>query len=112
MRLCWKLLLLPAAFVFSQQDLTVHNVSFSGEEATHSRQLLGSKGSWSNVIGMPIIPVALANTPSGRIEAWAASDKLGWNGGRTYTCTFDPTTNRCSEQLVRNTNHDMFCPGM
>ncbi|RVU83733.1 DUF1929 domain-containing protein [Leucothrix sargassi] len=71
-------------------------------------------GSWSPVIDMPIIPVAVANLPNGNVLAWAAKDKDNFGGvnGRTYTAIFDPYNGTSSEMLVSNTDHDMFCPGI
>ena len=71
-------------------------------------------GSWSNVIEMPIIPVAVSNLPNGNILTWAAKDRQGFGGtsGRTYTAIFNPTTGTSNELLVSNTQHDMFCPGI
>ncbi|MEM6804989.1 MAG: galactose oxidase-like domain-containing protein, partial [Bacteroidota bacterium] len=70
-------------------------------------------GSWSPVIQMPIVPVAAANLPNGKILTWSAYDRFrfGGNRGRTYTAIFDPTTNSSQELLISNTRHDMFCPG-
>ena len=68
-------------------------------------------GKWSDIIQLPIVAVALANTPDGKIEAWVAGFRFIQAGGRTFTCTFDPDTNQCTERLIQNTNHDMFCPG-
>lgn len=53
----------------------------------------------------------MANTPDGKIEVWVAGQRFIQAGGRTFTCTFDPNTNQCSESLIQNTQHDMFCPG-
>ncbi len=71
------------------------------------------QGSWSSVISMPIIPVAAANLPNGKLITWAARDRysFGGNQGKTYTALFDPQTNTAVESLIENTSHDMFCPG-
>ncbi|MEM1319190.1 MAG: PA14 domain-containing protein [Bacteroidota bacterium] len=70
-------------------------------------------GAWSSVIDMPIVPVAAANLPNGKLLTWSAKDRFSFGGnlGRTYTAVFDPATNTSTEMLISNTSHDMFCPG-
>ena len=65
---------------------------------------------------MPLVASAAANLPDGRILTWSAYAKLKFHYGdvgigKTYTSVFDPKTNRSSDGLVSNTEHDMFCPG-
>jgi len=62
---------------------------------------------------MPIVPVAAANLPDGRILAWAAALKDDFrNGkGKTAVSIFDPKTQKSTDRSVQDTNHDMFCPG-
>lgn len=71
-------------------------------------------GSWTNVIPMEIVPVAVANLPDGNLLTWSAKDRLafGGNEGKTYTSIFDPYNQTSSTVLVSNTGHDMFCPGI
>ncbi len=71
------------------------------------------KGKWSEVIPMPIVSVASANLPNGKILTWSAYDRFrfGGNNGKTYTVIFDPATNQAQEFLIDDTGHDMFCPG-
>ena len=71
------------------------------------------KGKWSDVIPMPIVSVASANLPNGKILTWSAYDRFrfGGNRGKTYTVIFDPATNTSEEFLISDTQHDMFCPG-
>ena len=59
---------------------------------------------------MPIVPVAAANLPDGKVLTWSAYDRFafGGNRGKTYTAIFDPATNTSQELLVSNTQHDMF----
>lgn len=68
---------------------------------------------WSNVINLPLVPVAAANLEDGRILTWSAYGRYEFGGsrGRTQTLIFDPATGQSTERLVQNTNHDMFCPG-
>ncbi len=69
---------------------------------------------WSNLIGLPIVPVSAANLPDGKVVLWSAEDRFSFGNdtGRTYTVTFDPATNSATERIVTETGHDMFCPGI
>ena len=82
---------------------------FSAEEALVNN----TSGAWSNIINMPIIPVAVAHMPNGKLMTWSAKDRFAFGGnlGRTYTAIFDPATNSSEEILIEHTSHDMFCPG-
>lgn len=70
---------------------------------------------WSDVIEMPIVPVAAANLPDGKVVTWSAyapdayGDENAW--GRTYSAIFDPVTQTSQTRIVTETGHDMFCPG-
>ena len=68
---------------------------------------------WEGPYNMPLVPVAAANLPDGRILTWSAWDKFSFGGdfGETYTAIFDPQTKQSTERLVSRTGHDMFCPG-
>ena len=70
-------------------------------------------GEWSGVIETPLIPVAVANLPDGRVLYWSARGKFDFTGptGATSTGIFDPSTGVSTEEFVANTEHDMFCPG-
>ncbi len=72
-------------------------------------------GAWGNPISLPSIPVSAANLPDGRILTWAAYNQFDYlynvDNQRTYTTIFNPLTETANEELVANTNHDMFCPG-
>lgn len=70
--------------------------------------------SWSALLSVPVIPVAAANLPNGKVLLWSAYDRSTFGAnqlGRTYTAVFDPATATSTEMLVTNTGHDMFCPG-
>lgn len=69
---------------------------------------------WSGPIDMPLVAVAAANLPDGKILTWSAYSKVQFGGehGRTYTAIFDPETGNSTEALISNTGHDMFCPGI
>jgi Domain of unknown function (DUF1929)/Kelch motif len=71
-------------------------------------------GEWSNKIALPLVPIAAALLPNGKVLAWSGDDRVSVSAGRliqTYTALFDPTTNQVTESLVTNTQHEMFCPG-
>ena len=63
---------------------------------------------------MPIVPVAGAALPNGRLLLWSAKERLayGEDEGRTYTSILDPATGSATLRLVSKTQHDMFCPGI
>lgn len=69
---------------------------------------------WGPVIPFPIIPVAAANLPNGKLLTWSAYSPttFGGDNGRTYTAIFDPATGQSEPRLVAETGHDMFCPGI
>ena len=72
------------------------------------------EGNWTDPFELPLVPVAAAALPDGKVLAWSAYAKLAFGGdlGRTYTSVFDPVTGTATEMLVTNTGHDMFCPGI
>jgi len=67
----------------------------------------------SDPIVFPIVPVAAANLPNGKVITWSAYSPTTFGGdhGYTYTALFDPNTQTVSNKVVSNTGHDMFCPG-
>lgn len=95
--------------------LFIFSLLLFGYLSKASAQIGGPNGSgqWSGIIQMPIVPVAAANLPDGKVLTWSAYDRFafGGNRGKTYTAIFDPATNTSQELLVSNTQHDMFCPG-
>ena len=70
-------------------------------------------GLWSAPIGFPIVPVAAAMLPTGKVLTWSAyqADNFGGSNGYTQTATLDPGTGTVTQATVSNTGHDMFCPG-
>ncbi len=70
---------------------------------------------WSQLIPFPIVPVAAANLPNGKVLTWSAysPDNFGDDNqwGRTYSAIFDPITLATQSRVVTETGHDMFCPG-
>lgn len=68
----------------------------------------------SNPIPFPIVPVAAANLPNGKVVTWSAYSPTTFSGndnGYTATALFDPATLSVTERWVTETGHDMFCPG-
>jgi galactose oxidase len=75
-------------------------------------------GQWSNLIRLPIIPVAGYVVPaypsSSRIllfSSWSA-DAFGGASGLTQFADYNFNTGVSSQRQVANTKHDMFCPGI
>lgn len=71
------------------------------------------RASWGELISLPIVPVAAANLPDGRVLTWSADGEMSFGGTtrQTFTAIFDPVTGEVSQRLVSETRHDMFCPG-
>ncbi|GGQ48585.1 discoidin domain-containing protein [Couchioplanes azureus] len=83
--------------------------------------LLGPSGSvpaaggrWSTPVGFPLVPVAAAQLPDGKLLTWSAyaPDAFVGGRGRTVTATYDPATGVVTPRTVTETGHDMFCPGI
>jgi galactose oxidase len=72
-----------------------------------------ASGEWTQLSTLSLIPAAAANLPDGKVLMWSAEDRFNfaYDGGRTYTLTYNPINGATSEVLVSNTGHDMFCPG-
>jgi len=74
-----------------------------------------NRGTWSAPIGFPLIPVAAALLPNGKVLTWSAyqvDTYTGSDGLRTMTATYDPKTGVVTQRQVTETGHDMFCPGI
>ncbi|GIM89382.1 hypothetical protein Ato02nite_011750 [Paractinoplanes toevensis] len=73
-----------------------------------------NRGSWSAPVGFPLVPVAAALLPNGKILTWSAEYADDFNGGTgsTLTATYDPATGVVTQRDVVETGHDMFCPGI
>jgi len=69
---------------------------------------------WGPPIELPLVPVAAANLPDGRVLLWSAWAKDDWDNSvpKTQTAIWDPETNAVTEREVSETGHDMFCPGI
>jgi hypothetical protein len=86
--------------------------SYPGEAQTN-----GQTGAWSPVISLPIIPIAAALLPSGRVLTWSADNQftfagdLGTGNSQTYTSIFDPSTGSSTTTIETSGQSDMFCPG-
>lgn len=72
------------------------------------------KGQWGVTVKFPVVPVAVAMLPTGKMLAWSsyAKDRFDGDHGFTLTAIFDPKTRKVSQRKVTNTGHDMFCPGL
>ncbi|MGX6602566.1 discoidin domain-containing protein [Micromonosporaceae bacterium Da 78-11] len=79
-----------------------------------SGSLVPQRGTWSAPVGFPLVPVAAALLPNGKILTWSAfqSDNYVGGRGRTLTATYDPRTGVVTQRTVTETGHDMFCPGI
>jgi galactose oxidase len=72
------------------------------------------RGKWSAPVGFPLVPVAAAQLPNGKILTWSAFMPDAYSGGtgKTVTATYDPATGVVTPRTVTETGHDMFCPGI
>jgi galactose oxidase len=79
-----------------------------------SGSVAANRGTWSAPVGFPLIPVAAALLPNGKVLTWSASwnDDYVGGTGRTLTATYDPATGVVTQREVTETGHDMFCPGI
>lgn len=75
-------------------------------------------GRWSDVIKLPLIPVAVYVVPTfptpGRLmffSSWGV-DAFGGASGLTQFGSLDLATRQSTHRAISNTKHDMFCPGM
>lgn len=74
-------------------------------------------GEWGPTVNFPLVPVGVFIDPiGGKVISFSsyAHDSFGQGvtDHTTLTATWDPTTYTISQRHVRETNHDMFCPGM
>jgi galactose oxidase len=76
-------------------------------------------GAWTDVIPLPVIPVAAALLPNGKVLMWQSSSSgftfpgdLGDAPSRTYTAIFDPATGRSVQITETKAHSDMFCAGI
>ncbi|MCU7727938.1 discoidin domain-containing protein [Actinoplanes sp. KI2] len=71
-------------------------------------------GSFSAPVGFPLVPVAAAQLPNGKILTWSAFQPDSFTGGygQTVTATYDPKTGVVTQRTITATGHDMFCPGI
>lgn len=76
----------------------------------------GTVGRWSATINFPLVPVAAAlDVNTGNILTWSSYQNTNFmNQGpsQTVTATFNPNTGVVTQELITNTHHDMFCPGI
>lgn len=72
-------------------------------------------GKWGSVIQLPLVAAGAFLVPtSGKLLIFSASGRTDFESakGFTQTSTYDPTTGVVTQREVRNTQHDMFCPGL
>jgi galactose oxidase len=79
-----------------------------------SGSVVPQRGTFSAPVGFPLVPVAAAQLPNGKILTWSAfqSDSYSGGRGRTVTATYDPDTGVVTQRTITETGHDMFCPGI
>jgi galactose oxidase len=92
------------------QSTSVAEINLFGASGSVSPK----RGSWSAPVGFPLVPVAAALLPNGKILTWSAfqTDAFSGGRGRTVTATYDPATGVVTQRTVTETGHDMFCPGI
>ena len=74
------------------------------------------QGKWGQVIDFPLVPVLIALVPGqSKVLTWSsyapdtfAQDRLG----QTITASYDPASGIVTQEIITNTHHDMFCPGL
>ena len=72
-------------------------------------------GQWGLTIDFPLVPAAGAlQHDTGKLLTFASfsDNNFGGANGLTHTAIFDSATGAVSPQIVTNTGHDMFCPGL
>jgi galactose oxidase len=70
-------------------------------------------GAWTAPIGFPLVPVAAALLPNGKVLTWSSYQPDNYGGtGQTVTATYDPATGVVTQRTVTATGHDMFCVGI
>ncbi|WYZ45363.1 hypothetical protein EsH8_VIII_000679 [Colletotrichum jinshuiense] len=77
-----------------------------------------TQGRWTDLIRLPVIPVAAYIVPSypepSRLlffSSWG-KDAFGGASGKTQYGDYNFATGEISDRTVTNTHHDMFCPGI
>lgn len=76
-----------------------------------------SLGRWGPTIDFPLVPVGVFVDPIfGNVITFSSHNHDGIDNpafaGTTFTATWNRTSGIVSEMRVKNTEHDMFCPGM
>ncbi|KAI6359560.1 hypothetical protein MCOR25_007009 [Pyricularia grisea] len=99
----------PGSQATEQQPSKPANETISGD---------AKKGAWSDVIKLPLIPVAAYVVPTfptpGRImffSSWGV-DAFGGASGLTQFGSLDLNSHQSTNRQIANTHHDMFCPGI
>lgn len=96
----------------------VTNSKFSSIELSSAKLNKAVKGRWSDILRLPVIPVAAYVAPEfprpSRLlffSSWGA-DAFGGASGRTQYGGIDLNTGMIYAREVADTHHDMFCPGI
>src|SRR6516225_9719171 len=89
-----------------------------------SRAQPATAGQWTNVIPLPIIPIAAALLPDGRVLGWSTNNLTTFEPdlcpgfplipcipSQTFTSLTTPQSEQSTSTLVTNPHNDMFCPG-
>ncbi|KAH6663289.1 galactose oxidase [Plectosphaerella plurivora] len=85
---------------------------------TGANSTAATLGQWSDIIDLPVIPVAAYIVPSypepDRMLFFSSWGKTAFGGasGKTQYGDYNFVTGAISEREVADTRHDMFCPGI
>ncbi|KAH7304236.1 hypothetical protein B0I35DRAFT_484531 [Stachybotrys elegans] len=107
----------PKATLFWVRDKQFTTIQFSAPAANPASNL-AKTGKWSDIIRLPLIPVAAYVAPEFPrpskmlfFSSWGR-DAFGGPSGRTQFGTMDLNNHKISNREVAETHHDMFCPGI
>jgi len=89
---------------------------FAGLSQTLLAAVPGVEGRWGPLIKFTTVPISAAVLPNGKLLIFSSWDRFDFTTGKgardkTYSDLYDPATGKVTESLVRQTKHDMFCPG-
>jgi galactose oxidase len=73
-------------------------------------------GRWNITLNFPLVPVtAFVNPKTDEVITMSSFLRDGFDGyqdnGYTYSATWNPRTGTITEDILRDSKHDMFCPG-
>ncbi len=91
---------IATALVFSALGA---GVALGADEAT--------KGSWSGLYTLPLVPSSAALLPNGKVALWSADGEFGFASvGKVNWSVFDPATGSATKSVFDG-GHNMFCTG-